>query len=77
MGNGQLIHLEIDSGCGVPCNPGQALGNWSRARSWPQIGQAAGELECWFQVCRHRLDPLETEGPGGLVCLLPKHASKT
>lgn len=44
MSNGQLIHLEIDSGCGVPHKPGKALGNWSRARSWPEIGQAAEEL---------------------------------
>lgn len=46
MGIGQLIHLEIDSGCGVPRKAGQVLGNWSRARSRPEIGQAAEDLEC-------------------------------
>lgn len=45
MDNGQLIHLEIDSGCGVPHKPGQVLGNWNRARALPGIGQAAEELE--------------------------------
>lgn len=64
MGSGQLIHLEIDSGCGVPCKPGQALGNWSRARSRPEIGQAAEELEYAGFGCA-RSAPSGDWGPGG------------
>lgn len=31
---------------GVPwCKAGQVLGNWSSARSWPEIGPAAEHLE--------------------------------
>ena len=76
MGNGQLIHLEIDSGCGVPHKPGQALGNWSRARSRPETGQAAKEVEYAGFRCVGSA-PCGAWGSRGLVCLVLKHATKT
>lgn len=64
MGNGQLIHLEIDSGCGVPRKPGQALGNWSRARSRPKLDKLQKRLSMLVSG-EWALLHVEPGGPGG------------
>lgn len=66
MGNGQLIHLEIDSGCGAPRELGG--GTWSRAGCWCDMGQAAEERGMLLSGVRLRSRwSLRSRG---LVCLL-------
>lgn len=66
MGNGQLIHLEIDSGCGAPQELGG--GTWSRAGCWRDMGQAAEERGMLLSGVRLRSRwSLRSRG---LVCLL-------